>query len=81
MRRLLLTAVYDTATTSAVAGIPAEVTIDSGALAGTTGTSTDRQSAAPRRRRSDGVANGASVGHTRFFDSANQQLLQGGANP
>ncbi|HEY3518858.1 MAG TPA: carboxylesterase family protein [Gammaproteobacteria bacterium] len=39
MRRLLLTAVSLTATTSALAGIPAEVTIDSGTLAGTTGAS------------------------------------------
>ena len=41
MRRLLLTAVAITATTSALAGIPAEVTVDSGALAGTTGASSD----------------------------------------
>jgi para-nitrobenzyl esterase len=39
MRRLLLTAVSITATTSALAGIPAEVSIDSGTLAGTTGAS------------------------------------------
>ena len=39
MRRLLVTAVSLTATTSALAGIPAEVTIDSGPLAGTTGAS------------------------------------------
>ena len=37
VRRLLLTAVSLTATTSALAGIPAEVTVDSGKLAGTTG--------------------------------------------
>src|SRR5688500_12900441 len=41
MRRLLLTAVSMTATTSALAGIPAEVTVDSGTLAGTTGSSAD----------------------------------------
>jgi len=41
MRRLLVTAVSLTATTSALAGIPAEVTIDSGPLAGTTGASPD----------------------------------------
>jgi para-nitrobenzyl esterase len=39
MRRLLLTAVTMTATTTALAGIPAEVSVDSGALAGTTGAS------------------------------------------
>jgi para-nitrobenzyl esterase len=39
MRRLLLTAVSITATTSALAAIPAEVTIDSGVVAGTTGSS------------------------------------------
>src|SRR5688572_5091353 len=39
MRRLLLTAVSITATTSALAAIPAEVTIDSGIVAGTTGAS------------------------------------------
>ncbi len=37
MRRLLLTAVSMTATTGALAAIPAEVTIDSGRIAGTTG--------------------------------------------
>ena len=37
MRRLLLTAASLAATTSALAGIPAEVTVDSGKLAGTTG--------------------------------------------
>ena len=41
MRRLLLTAVSITATTSALAGIPAEVTVDGGTLAGTTGASAD----------------------------------------
>jgi para-nitrobenzyl esterase len=41
MRRLLLTAVSITATTSALAGIPAEVSIDSGTLAGTTGASSE----------------------------------------
>jgi len=39
VRRLLLTAVSLTATTSVLAGIPAEVTVDSGKLAGTTGAS------------------------------------------
>jgi para-nitrobenzyl esterase len=39
MRRLLLAAAYLTATTSALAAIPAEVTIDTGTLAGTTGAS------------------------------------------
>src|SRR5215203_3293173 len=39
MRRLLLTAACMTATTSAWAAIPAEVTIDSGTIAGTTGAS------------------------------------------
>ena len=39
MRRLLLTAVSMTATTTALAGIPAEVSVDSGTLAGTTGAS------------------------------------------
>jgi para-nitrobenzyl esterase len=38
---MLLTAVSITATTSALAGIPAEVTVDSGALAGTTGASSE----------------------------------------
>ncbi|HEX7236261.1 MAG TPA: carboxylesterase family protein, partial [Gammaproteobacteria bacterium] len=37
MLRLLLTAVSFAATTTALAGIPAEVTIDSGTVAGTTG--------------------------------------------
>jgi len=41
MRRLLLTAGSVTATTSALAAIPAEVTIDSGTIAGTTGASAD----------------------------------------
>ena len=41
MRRLLLTAVSVTATTGALAAIPAEVTIDSGTIAGTTGASAD----------------------------------------
>jgi para-nitrobenzyl esterase len=41
MRRLLWTAVSLTATTSALAGIPAEVTIDSGKLTGTTGASSE----------------------------------------
>jgi len=41
VRRLLLAAVSITATTSALAGIPAEVTVDSGALAGTTGASSE----------------------------------------
>ncbi len=41
MRRLLLTAVSVTATTGALAAIPAEVTIDSGTIAGTTGASPD----------------------------------------
>jgi para-nitrobenzyl esterase len=41
MRRWLLTAVSVTATTSALAAIPAEVTIDSGAVAGTTGASAE----------------------------------------
>lgn len=36
VRRLLLTAVSLAAMTSALAGIPAEVTVDSGKLAGTT---------------------------------------------
>jgi para-nitrobenzyl esterase len=39
MRRVLLTAVSITATTSALAGIPAEVSVDGGTLAGTTGAS------------------------------------------
>jgi para-nitrobenzyl esterase len=39
MRRLLLAAVSVTATTAALAGIPAEVAVDSGTLAGTTGAS------------------------------------------
>src|SRR5688572_16248619 len=39
MRRLLLTAVSMTATTAALAAIPAEVTIDSGTIAGTAGAS------------------------------------------
>ena len=41
MRRLILTAVSITATTTALAGIPAEVTVDSGTLAGTTGASAE----------------------------------------
>ena len=41
MRRLLLAAVSITATTSALAGIPAEVTVDSGTLLGTTGASSE----------------------------------------
>jgi para-nitrobenzyl esterase len=41
VRRLLLTAVSLAATTTALAGIPAEVTIDSGTIAGTTGASPD----------------------------------------
>jgi para-nitrobenzyl esterase len=41
MRRLLLTAVSITATTTALAGIPAEVTVDGGTLAGTTGASSE----------------------------------------
>jgi para-nitrobenzyl esterase len=39
MRRLWLTAVSMTATTTALAGIPAEVAVDGGTLAGTTGAS------------------------------------------
>jgi para-nitrobenzyl esterase len=41
MRRLLLTAVSITATTGALAEIPAEVTIDSGTIVGTTGAGAD----------------------------------------
>jgi len=58
MRRLLLTAVSMTATTSALAAVPAEVSI-------------------PVTTRSQTVPPSATLA---FFDSAYQQLLQGGAN-
>lgn len=41
MRRLLLTAVFMTATTGALAAIPAEVAIDSGTIVGSTGATAD----------------------------------------
>ena len=73
MRRLLLTAVSVTATTSAYAGIPAGIPASSPRC-------DDRQG----KILGDAVATESQTAPASatlaFFDSAYQQLLQGGAN-
>jgi hypothetical protein len=66
MRRLLLTAASMTAMTGALAAIPAEVTIKAQILGDAVVT------------ESQTVPASATLA---FYDSAYQQLLQGGANP
>ncbi len=70
MRRLLLTAVSVTATTSAYAGIPAGSSRCDDRLSRTLGYAgaTESQTA-------------PASATLAFLDSAHQQLLQGGANP
>lgn len=70
--------------TSALAGIPAEVTVDSGKLAGTTPDIRVDAATGQAQVLGNTITTERPAGHLpptlAFFDDAYQQLLKGGAN-